>query len=261
MKFEDIKVVSVFGAGTMGHGIAQAMAQQGYRVFMRDISQERIESGLNGIKKSLQKSVEKEVLSKEQADETISRITTTTSIEEAAKTADFAIEAIPEKLELKKEFFKQLDGVCKKETTLATNTSTLSITEIASATDRPEKVIGMHFFNPVVLMKLIEIIKGLLTSEETVEITKKLVLKMGKDPIIVADFPGFATSRLGVAQYLEASRMLEEGVASIADIDKGMRLGYGHRMGPFETLDLVGLDARLNNINALYDVNMFSKVG
>jgi len=197
--------------------------------------------------------VEKGGLSQEQAEETLSRITTTTVIEEAAKTADFVIEAIPEKLELKKEFFKQLDGVCKEEAILATNTSTLSITEIASVTKRPEKVVGMHFFNPVVLMRLVEIVKGLLSSDETIEITRKLVLKMGKEPIIVDDSPGFASSRLGLAQYLEASRMLEEGVASIEDIDKGMRLGYGHRMGPFETCDLVGLDARLNNLNAMYE--------
>ena len=253
MKFEDIKVVSVFGVGIMGHGIAQVMAQQGYNVFLRDVTQELIEAGLNGIKKSLQKVVEKGGLSQEQAEETLSRITTTTVIEEAAKIADFIIEAIPEKIELKKEFFKQLDGVCKEEAILATNTSTLSITEIASVTKRPEKVVGMHFFNPVVLMRLVEIVKGLLSSDETIEITRKLVLKMGKEPIIVDDSPGFASSRLGLAQYLEASRMLEEGVASIEDIDKGMRLGYGHRMGPFETCDLVGLDARLNNLNAMYE--------
>jgi len=253
MKFEDIKVVSVFGAGIMGHGIAQSMAQQGYTVFLRDISQELIEAGLSGMKKSLQKSVEKGVISQEQAEEALSRITTTIDIEEAAKTADFVIEAIPEKLELKKEFFKQLDEKCKAEAILASNTSTCSITEIASVIKRPENVIGMHFFNPVVLMRLVEIVKGLLTANETIEVTRKLVLKMGKEPIVVVDSPGFATSRLGLAQYMEASRMLEEGVASIDDIDKGMRLGYGHRMGPFETLDLVGLDARLNNINAMYE--------
>ena len=253
MRFEDIKVVSVFGAGIMGHGIAQSMAQQGYTVFLRDISPELIEAGLSGMKKSLQKTVEKGVISQEQAEETLARITTTTDVEEAAKRADFAIEAIPEKLELKKELFRLLDEKCKAEAILATNTSTLSITEIASVTKRPEKVIGMHFFNPVALMKLVEIVKGLLSSDETIEITRKLVLKMGKEPIIVDDSPGFASSRLGLAQYLEASRMLEEGVASIEDIDKGMRLGYGHRMGPFETCDLVGLDARLNNINAMYE--------
>jgi len=253
MKFEDIKVVSVFGSGTMGHGIAQVMAQQGYKTFLRDISQELIEAGLHGIKKSLQKAIEKEVLTKELAEATLSRIIITTDVEDAARAGDFIIEAIPEDLELKKDFFKQLNGICKDEAILATNTSTLSITEIGSATNRPEKVIGTHFFNPVVLMGFVEIIKGLLTSEQTTLITKKLVSKLGKESITVADSPGFATGRLGIAQYLEASRMLEEGVASVEDIDKGMRLGYSHRMGPFETADLVGLDARLNNINALYE--------
>jgi 3-hydroxybutyryl-CoA dehydrogenase len=180
-------------------------------------------------------------------------ITGTTDVEEMAKNADFLIEAIPEKLDIKKELFKRLDKICREETIFATNTSTLSITELASVTGRPEKFIGMHFFNPVPLMNIVEIVKGLLTSDETTEITRKLVLKLGKEPTIVKDSPGFASSRLGVALFLEASRMLEEGVASAEDIDKSMRLGYGHRMGPFETCDLVGLDARLNNINAIYE--------
>jgi len=180
-------------------------------------------------------------------------ITGTIDMEEVVKEADVIIEAIPERLDAKKELFKQFDKVCKEEAIFATNTSTLSITEIASATERPENVIGMHFFNPVPLMKIVEIVKGLLTSEETIENTRKLVLKLGKEPTIAKDSPGFASSRLGVALFLEASRMLEEGVASAEDIDKAMRLGYAHRMGPFETCDLVGLDARLNNINALYE--------
>jgi len=253
MKFEAIKVISIFGAGTMGHGIAQITAQQGYKVFLGDISQELLDTALDRVKRSLQKLAEKGKISQDEIEGTLSMITGTIDMEEVAKEADFIIEAIPERLDAKKELFKQFDKVCKEEAIFATNTSTLSITEIASATERPEKVIGMHFFNPVPLMNIVEIVKGLLTSNETIENTRKLVLKLGKEPTIAKDSPGFASSRLGVALFLEASRMLEEGVASAEDIDKAMRLGYAHRMGPFETCDLVGLDARLNNINALYE--------
>ena len=253
MKFEDVKTVSVFGAGLMGNGIAQVMALQGYKVFLRDISQELVEAGLENVKKSLGKATEKGIITEEQAQATVARITLTTNIEEAAEPADFVVEAIPEKMELKQEFFKQIDGVCKKEAVFASNTSTLGITEIASATERPEQFIGMHFFNPVPLMKLVEIIRGLLTSDETAKTTEKLAVKLDKEPIIVNDFPGFVASRLGAALFLEAHKVLDDGVTTPDAIDKGMKLGYGHRMGPFETVDLVGLDARLNNINALYE--------
>ena len=254
MKFEDIKVVSIIGTGLMGRGIAQVAAQSGYKVVMRDISQELLDAGLDAVKKGIQKSTEKEIITEAQAKEALANITLTTDIEEAAKEADIIIEAIPEKIELKKELHGQLDKLCKKETILGSNTSTISITDLASATNRPEKFIGMHFFNPVPLLKLLEIVRGLETSDETTEITQKFAEKIGKDPIIVNDSPGFATSRIGIALYLEAHRMLDEGVASVADIDKGMRLGYAWRMGPFETCDLVGLDARLNNINALFEM-------
>lgn len=253
MEFEAIKVISVFGAGTMGHGIAQIMAQQGYKVLLGDVRQELLDTALERAKRSLQKLAEKGKIGLGEVEGTLAMITGTIDIKELAKDADFVIEAIPEKLDAKKGLFKQLDEVCREETIFATNTSTLSITELASVTERPKKFIGMHFFNPVPLMNIVEIVKGLLTSDETTEITRKLVLKLGKEPIIVKDSPGFASSRLGLALFLEASRMLEEGVASAADIDKAMRLGYGHRMGPFETCDLVGLDARLNNINAVYE--------
>ena len=253
MEAEDIKIISVFGAGTMGHGIAQIMAQQGYKVLLGDVRQELLDTALERVKRSLQKLAEKGKIGQDEVEGTLAMITGTIDIKELVKDADFVIEAIPEKLDAKKGLFKQLDEVCREETIFATNTSTLSITELASVTERPKKFIGMHFFNPVPLMNIVEIVKGLLTSDETTEITRKLVLKLGKEPIIVKDSPGFASSRLGLALFLEASRMLEEGVASAADIDKAMRLGYGHRMGPFETCDLVGLDARLNNINAVYE--------
>jgi len=253
MKLEDIRTVSVFGVGLMGSGIAQVLALQGYEVYLRDITRELVDAGLENVKRSLQKATDKSVITSDQAEDAVARLVLTTDIAEAARTADFIIEAIPERTELKAQLFGQIDGLCRQSTILATNTSTLSITEIASATERPDRCIGMHFFNPVPQMKLVEIIRGLATADETVETTRLLVEKMGKDPIVVNDAPGFVTSRLGVALFLEASKILEAGIATPDAIDKGMRLGYGHRMGPFETVDLVGLDARLNNINALYE--------
>jgi len=253
MEFEAIKTISIFGAGTMGHGIAQIMAQQGYRVLLGDVRQDLLDTAIDRMKKSLQKLAEKGKVDQDEVKRTLSRITGTTDMEELAGNADFLIEAIPERLDTKKELFKRLDKMCREEVIFATNTSILSITELASATERPERFIGMHFFNPVPLSGMVEIVKGLLTTDETTALTRKLVLILGREPIIVKDSPGFASSRLGVALFLEASRMLEKGVASAEDIDKAMKLGYGHRMGPFETCDLVGLDARLNNINALYE--------
>lgn len=253
MEVQAMKVMAVLGAGTMGCGIAQIMAQQGYEVFLADVEQEIVDMGLDRLKKNLQKLSEKGALTESQYEAILNRVRVTVDMQRAAKDADFVIEAIPEKLELKKELFRQLDEVCGKYTVFASNTSTLSITELASATSRAEKFIGMHFMNPAPQMKLIEIIKGLLTSNDTVELTRALALKLGKEPIIVRDSPGFATTRLSLAFFLEASKMLEEQVASVEDIDKAMRVGFGHRMGPFETCDLVGLDARLNNINAMYE--------
>jgi len=253
MEVEAIKTISIFGAGTMGHGVAQLIAQKGYSVLLGDISQDLLGLAIDRVKKSLQKLAEKGKIDQSQIEETLSRITITIDIEELTRQADFLIEAISEKLDAKKELFRQLDKVCRAETIFATNTSTLSITELASATERPERFIGMHFFNPVPLTGMVEIVRGLLTTDKTTALTRKLVLSLGREPIIVKDSPGFASSRLGVALFLEASRMLAEGVASAEDIDKAMKLGYGHRMGPFETCDLVGLDARLNNINALYE--------
>ena len=253
MKLENIKVISVLGAGTMGSGIAQIAAQQGYPVFLRDISQQQVDTGLERMRNSLQKAVQKGLMAESDAKLAMSLVTGTADLKKAVQSADFIIEAIPEKLVLKRELFRELDGFCQQEAILATNTSTISITELASLTQKPQRFIGMHFMNPVSQMKLVEIVTGLLTSDETIEVTRQLALKLGKEPIIISDSPGFATSRLGIALFIEASRMLEEGIASVADIDKAMRLGYGHRMGPFETCDLVGLDARLNNINALYE--------
>ncbi|MBL7125969.1 MAG: 3-hydroxyacyl-CoA dehydrogenase family protein [Dehalococcoidales bacterium] len=247
-----MKKIAVIGAGTMGHGIAQVCAQAGFQVSLQDLKDELVNDGLERIKRFLQGSVERQKIRQEEAEAVLARIKGTSSLNEAAGDADLIIEAVIEDMKLKKALFQRLAGICKKETILTSNTSTLSITEIASATDRPEKVAGMHFFNPAQLMKPIEIIRGRLTSDETLEHVKSLTSRLDKIPIVVKDSPGFVSTRLGVALFLEASRMLEENVASVMDIDMGAKLFYGHKMGPFETCDLVGLDARLNNLESLY---------
>lgn len=252
MKIEDVRTIAVLGAGTMGHGIAQVCAQNGFQVKLEDIKEEFVQGGIERIRRFLQGSIEREKMTKEEADVVLSRIKGAVDLSEAVKDVELVIEAIVENMEMKKELFRRVDEISKREAVLASNTSILSITEMASVTSRPEKVVGMHFANPAQLMKPIEIIKGVSTSDDTVELIKSLTLRFGKTPIVVKDSPGFASSRLGLALFLEASKMLEEGVASVKDIDMGAELFYGHRMGPFETGDLVGLDARLNNLNAMY---------
>lgn len=246
-----INEVAVIGAGTMGHGIAQICAQAGLNVLLYDQTDAFVQTGLDRIQKFLQKGIERKKITGDEAAAALGRIKGTIDLDQAAASADLIVEAIPENMELKKTFFKGLVGKSKQSTIWASNTSTLSITEIASVTDRPDRFVGLHFFNPVQLMKPIEIIRGILTADETVAAVNALTVKLQKTPIIVKDSPGFASTRLGVALFLEASKMLEEGIASIKDIDLGARLFYGHKMGPFETCDLVGLDARLNNLNAL----------
>ncbi|MBN1849680.1 MAG: 3-hydroxyacyl-CoA dehydrogenase family protein [Deltaproteobacteria bacterium] len=249
----ELNIVAVLGAGTMGHGIAQICAQAGLDVRLYDLKDEFVQAGLDRINNFLKKSIERKKITANESVEVLGRIKGTTQLAEAVQSADLIIEAIPEDMRLKKEFFMGLIGKCKGNSIWASNTSTLSITEMASVTDRPDKFIGLHFFNPVQLMKPIEIIKGILTADETVKAAEALTLKLQKTPILVKDSPGFASTRLGVALFLEASKMLEEGVASIKDIDVGAKLFYGHKMGPFETCDLVGLDARLNNLNSLLE--------
>jgi len=254
MGLENIKRVAVIGAGVMGSGIAELLSRLGgYQVIMTDTTDELVQRGLQNQRNNLQRFyVEKEKMTADEMEAILGRIKTTTKTAEAASQADFVIEAVFESMDLKKSVFKELDKAAPPHAILASNTSTLSITEIASATDRPDKVIGAHFFNPVALMRGVEIIKGALTSDDTVELAKGLVGKLEKAVVVVKDSPGFASSRLGIALFLEASKMVEEGVASVKDIDNGTKLFYGHRMGPFETCDIVGLDARLNNLNALY---------
>jgi 3-hydroxybutyryl-CoA dehydrogenase len=252
LKIEEVKNIAVLGAGIMGHGIAQVCAEKGFQVNLQDMKEDFVKAGLNRIDKFLRGSVERGKMTREQSEAILARIRGVTDLRQAVENADVVIEAIPEDMTLKKNLFRELAHLSKDTATLASNTSTLSITEIASATDRPQNVIGMHFFNPVQLMKPIEIIRGVLTSDETLGLINALVLKLDKVPLVVKDSPGFVSSRLGIALFQEASKILAEGVASVRDIDNGARLFYGHRMGPFETCDLVGLDARLNNLNSLY---------
>ncbi len=241
----EIKKVCVLGAGLMGAGIAQVSAEAGCEVNMRDIEDRFVQGGLNTIRKNYDRAIGKGKMSQGQADEALRRVKGYVSLAEAVKGADLVIEAIIENMDLKKQVYKELDQLCSKETILASNTSGLSITEIASATQRPEKVIGMHFFNPVPVMKLVEIIKGQSTSQETYKVVRDLAEKMGKTPIAVNEAPGFAVNRILVPMINEAIFALQEGVASAEDIDKGMMLGANHPIGPLALADLIGLDTLL----------------
>ena len=248
----EIKKICVLGAGLMGSGIAQVSAEAGYEVTMRDIEDRFVQGGLNIIKKNYERAIGKGKMTKEQADALLSKVKGTLDMAEAVKGASVVIEAVIENMDLKKQVYKELDQLCAKDTILATNTSGLSITEIASMTKRPEKVIGMHFFNPVPVMKLVEIIKGQATSEETFQVIKALSEKLGKTPITVNEAPGFAVNRILVPMINEAIFVLQEGIASAEDIDKGMVLGANHPIGPLALADLVGLDTLLMVQDNLY---------
>ncbi len=248
----EIKKICVLGAGLMGSGIAQVSAEAGFDVSMRDIEDRFVQGGLNIIKKNYERAIGKGKMTKDQADAVLSRVMGTLDMAEAVKGAQVVIEAVIENMDLKKQVYKELDQLCAKETILATNTSGLSITEIASMTKRPEKVIGMHFFNPVPVMKLVEIIKGQSTSEETFAVIKALSEKVGKTPITVNEAPGFAVNRILVPMINEAIFVLQEGIASAEDIDKGMVLGANHPIGPLALADLVGLDTLLMVQDNLY---------
>jgi len=248
----EIRKICVLGAGLMGSGIAQVSAEAGYEVSMRDIEDRFVQSGLNIIKKNYERAISKGKMTKEQGDALLSKVKGTLDLAEAVKGAQVVIEAVIENIDLKKQVYKELDQLCAKDTILATNTSGLSITEIASMTKRPEKVIGMHFFNPVPVMKLVEIIKGQSTSEETFAVIKALSEKLGKTPITVNEAPGFAVNRILVPMINEAIFVLQEGIASAEDIDKGMVLGANHPIGPLALADLVGLDTLLMVQDNLY---------
>ncbi|GAA0182481.1 3-hydroxybutyryl-CoA dehydrogenase [Clostridium sediminicola] len=243
--------IFVLGAGTMGSGIAQVMAQAGFEVILRDIKQDFVDKGLSMISKNLDRSVKKGRMSEEEKVAVLERVTGTTDVQMAAD-VDVVIEAAIENMEIKKKIFAELDEVCKKEAILATNTSSLSITEVASATMRPDKVIGMHFFNPVPAMKLVEVIKGIATSEETKEIIFDMVEKLGKTAVQVEEAPGFVVNRILIPMMNEAIGILADGVATAEDIDTAMKLGAGHGMGPLATADLVGNDVNLAIMETLY---------
>jgi len=242
---QTIETIAVIGAGTMGHGIAQIAGSAGFRVLLRDVDRESLARGINSIEKNLAKGIQLGKLTEADSERTLQQIRGTTILDDCAA-ADLIIEAAPEKLDLKREILRQLEVASDRQFIFASNTSSLSITEIARASKRPENVIGMHFFNPVHLMRLVEVVVGSETSETTIETVTAVGRQLRKEPIVVKDVPGFASSRLGVALGLEAMRMLEQGVASAQDIDTAMELGYNHPMGPLKLTDLVGLDVRLN---------------
>jgi 3-hydroxybutyryl-CoA dehydrogenase len=235
----------VLGAGTMGHGIAQVAAAAGYEVVLRDIDEDAVTRGRQAIERNLAKGVQLGKVTEHDRDQTLARIRTTTQLQDIAK-ADLIVEAAPEKLELKQSLLRESESLTNPSCVFASNTSSLSITEIANVSSRPDRVVGMHFFNPVHLMRLVEIVVGAKTNESTTETVRAVAQTMKKEPIVVRDVPGFASSRLGVTLGLEAMRMVEQGVASARDIDTAMELGYNHPMGPLRLTDLVGLDVRLS---------------
>ncbi|WP_411680565.1 3-hydroxybutyryl-CoA dehydrogenase [Clostridium thailandense] len=246
-----MKKICVLGAGTMGAGIAQAFASKGYEVVLRDIKDEFVQRGITGIKKGLSQLVTKGKMTQEDVDATDSRITGTTDLNLAAD-CDLVVEAAVENMEIKKQIFSELDKICKAETILASNTSSLSITEVAAATNRPDRVIGMHFFNPATIMRLVEIIKGMATSEKTFDTIKELSIAIGKEPVEVAEAPGFIVNKILVPMINEAIGILAEGIASAEDIGKAMMLGANHPMGPLALGDLIGLDVCLAIMDVLY---------
>ncbi len=247
----DVKVFGVVGAGQMGSGIAQVAAQAGFNVIMRDIKDEFVERGLNVIKKNLERAVSKGKISEDDKNAILGRIKGTTDMNDF-KDADFVVEAAIEREDLKLQIFKELDEITRDDVILASNTSSISITKIASATKRPEKVIGMHFMNPVPVMKLVEIIRGLATNDETFNVTKELAEKMGKTVAEANDYPGFISNRILLPMINEAIYCLYEGVGTPEAIDTVMKLGMNHPMGPLALADLIGLDTCLAIMEVLY---------
>jgi len=242
---QTIHRVAVLGAGTMGNGIAQVCAMAGYDVALHDPQPGAVERALGTIRGNLEKGVERGKVSVELRDLALRSLRAATSLTDAAATADLVVEAAPESIELKMAIFAALDREAPPHALLGTNTSSLSVGRIAEATGRPEQVIGLHFFNPVHIMKLLEVVRGARTSQPTLDAALTFARRIGKEPIVVTDTPGFASSRLGVVLGLEAMRMVEQGVASPQDIDRAMELGYNHPMGPLKLTDVVGLDVRL----------------
>jgi len=248
----EIRTVAVIGAGTMGRGIAHVAALGGYRTVLEDVLPAALRRAQDEIRENLDKAVELKKVSPNDASSALARLEYAGSVEEAAREADLVIEAVPEEMESKIEIFTLLDKICRPGTILASNTSSLSITEIASVTYRPKKCVGMHFFNPVHKMKLLEVVRALETDEETLTAVADVGRRMGKEVVVIRESPGFITSRINAMIGNEAFYMLQEGIASATDIDKALKLGLNHPMGPFELVDLVGLDTRLHILEYLH---------
>lgn len=248
-----MKNVAVIGAGTMGNGIAHTFAQSGYKVQLIDVSEESLKRGLATITKNLDRMLAKERITEAQKLETLANISTFTNMEEGVEYASLVVEAATENVDLKLKIFKDLDNFCPEDTILATNTSSISITKIAAATSRPQQVIGMHFMNPVPIMKLVEIIKGYNTSPEVYQTVAELSKKLGKVPVEVNDYPGFVANRILMPMINEAIETLYNGVAGVEEIDTVMKLGMAHPMGPLQLADFIGLDVCLSILNVMYD--------
>jgi 3-hydroxybutyryl-CoA dehydrogenase len=252
LKNKLMKNVAVIGAGTMGNGIAHTFAQNDFRVQLIDVSQQALDKGLATIEANLDRMLAKGSITQELKNQTLANITTYTDLEEGVEYASLVVEAATEKEELKKSIFKDLDNFCPEDTILATNTSSISITSIASVTSRPDRVIGMHFMNPVPLMKLVEIISGYSTSKETYSTVKAMAEKLGKTPVSVQDYPGFVANRILIPMINEAIFTLHTGVAGVKEIDEIMKLGMAHPMGPLQLADFIGLDVCLSILNVMY---------
>ncbi|KQC28894.1 3-hydroxyacyl-CoA dehydrogenase family protein [Flagellimonas eckloniae] len=248
-----MKTIAVIGAGTMGNGIAHVFAQNGFQVHLVDIAQASLDKGLATITKNLDRMLSKAVITEKAKENTLNNIATFTSLKAGVANTDLVVEAATENLDIKLQIFKDLDGICDTKTILATNTSSISITQIAAVTSRPEKVIGMHFMNPVPIMKLVEIIRGYSTSDEVTKTVMDLSSKLGKTPTEVNDYPGFVANRILMPMINEAIETLYNGVAGVQEIDTVMKLGMAHPMGPLQLADFIGLDVCLSILNVMYD--------
>ena len=249
----NIETVTVVGAGTMGHGIAQVCAAAGCDARLYDVDEAAVQSGLDRIRGNLDKGIDRGKVTESERDDTLARLSGSTDLTEASTGADLVVEAAPESMALKEKIFGEVASAAPSDALLASNTSSLSIARIAQAVSHPERFLGMHFFNPVHIMALVEVVWGPETSDEARDAAVAFARRLGKEPIVVKDAPGFASSRLGVVLGMEAIRMVEEGVASPEDIDKAMELGYRHPMGPLKLTDLVGLDVRLGIAEYLHE--------
>jgi len=248
-----MKNVAVIGAGTMGNGIAHTFAQSGFKVQLIDLSEASLKKGIDTISKNLDRMVAKEKITEAQKEETLKNISTFTNINEGVEYASLVVEAATENVDLKLKIFKQLDDACPEDTILATNTSSISITQIAAVTSRPERVIGMHFMNPVPIMKLVEIIRGYNTSDEVTKLIMDLSVTLGKTPVAVNDYPGFVANRILMPMLNESIETLYNGVAGVKEIDTVMKLGMAHPMGPLELADFIGLDVCLSILEVMYN--------